>query len=112
VSPSSSANRDPSSTIGFSILDPREIMASLRLRASTSAAIAAGALVIAPRASPAAPAPLAAAGAGRALGGGGDHLALMRCYNEWIDTDYSTQWCFENFLQVRSLNKAPWITVR
>ena len=22
----------------------------------------------------------------------GDHLALLRCYNEWVDTNYSTQW--------------------
>jgi pre-mRNA-splicing factor ATP-dependent RNA helicase DHX16 len=41
-----------------------------------------------------------------ARGGGGDHLCLMRCYNEWVDTGYSTQWCYENYLQVRSLNKA------
>lgn len=41
-----------------------------------------------------------------ARGGGGDHLTLMRCYNEWVDTGYSTQWCYENYLQVRSLNKA------
>lgn len=41
-----------------------------------------------------------------ARGGGGDHLALMRCYNEWVGTNYSTQWCYENYLQVRSLNKA------
>ncbi|CAM9175049.1 unnamed protein product [Chrysoparadoxa australica] len=39
-------------------------------------------------------------------GGGGDHLALMRVYNEWVDTNYSTQWCFENYIQVRSLNRA------
>jgi pre-mRNA-splicing factor ATP-dependent RNA helicase DHX16 len=41
-----------------------------------------------------------------ARGGGGDHLCLMRCYNEWVETDYSTQWCFENYLQIRNLNKA------
>ena len=41
-----------------------------------------------------------------ARGGGGDHLTLMRVYNEWVDTDYSTQWCYENYLQVRNLNKA------
>eukprot|EP01040_Poterioochromonas_malhamensis_P002884 gene2884-3068_t len=41
-----------------------------------------------------------------ARGGGGDFLTLMRCYNEWVDTDYSTQWCYENYLQVRNLNKA------
>jgi pre-mRNA-splicing factor ATP-dependent RNA helicase DHX16 len=41
-----------------------------------------------------------------ARGGGGDHLTLMRCYNQWVETNYSTQWCYENYLQVRSLNKA------
>lgn len=41
-----------------------------------------------------------------ARGGGGDHLTMMRVYNEWVETDYSTQWCFENYLQVRNLNKA------
>ena len=41
-----------------------------------------------------------------ARGGGGDHLSLMRCYNEWRDTSYSTQWCFENYCQARSLGKA------
>jgi pre-mRNA-splicing factor ATP-dependent RNA helicase DHX16 len=41
-----------------------------------------------------------------ARGGGGDHLTLMRCYNQWAETNYSTQWCYENYLQVRSLNKA------
>ena len=41
-----------------------------------------------------------------ARGGGGDHISLLRCYTEWADTDYSTQWCFENFVQVRSMRKA------
>jgi pre-mRNA-splicing factor ATP-dependent RNA helicase DHX16 len=41
-----------------------------------------------------------------ARGGGGDHLCMMRVYNEWVETDYSTQWCYENYLQVRNLNKA------
>lgn len=35
-----------------------------------------------------------------ARGGGGDHLSLMRCYNEWQETNFSTQWCYENYLQV------------
>lgn len=26
-----------------------------------------------------------------ARGGGGDHVTLMRVYNEWVDTNYSTQ---------------------
>ena len=27
-------------------------------------------------------------------------------WNQWAETQYSTQWCFENFIQVRSLRKA------
>lgn len=41
-----------------------------------------------------------------ARGGGGDHIALLRCYQEWADTDYSSQWCFENYVQVRNMRKA------
>jgi len=41
-----------------------------------------------------------------ARGGGGDHIALQRCYTEWAETDYSVQWCFENFVQVRNMRKA------
>eukprot|EP00038_Savillea_parva_P019455 m.27593 g.27593 ORF g.27593 m.27593 type:complete len:1068 (-) comp4427_c0_seq1:179-3382(-) len=36
----------------------------------------------------------------------GDHLTLLHIWNEWKDTDFSTQWCFENFIQHRSLNRA------
>jgi pre-mRNA-splicing factor ATP-dependent RNA helicase DHX16 len=41
-----------------------------------------------------------------ARGGGGDHFSLLRCYSQWVETNYSTQWCYENYCQVRSLNKA------
>jgi pre-mRNA-splicing factor ATP-dependent RNA helicase DHX16 len=41
-----------------------------------------------------------------ARGGGGDHISLLRCYTEWAETDFSTQWCVENFIQVRSMRKA------
>ncbi|CAM9385113.1 unnamed protein product [Ectocarpus sp. 12 AP-2014] len=41
-----------------------------------------------------------------ARGGGGDHGTLMRVYNQWVETNYSTQWCYENYVQVRSLNRA------
>jgi pre-mRNA-splicing factor ATP-dependent RNA helicase DHX16 len=41
-----------------------------------------------------------------ARGGGGDHLCLLRCYTQWAETNYSTQWCFENYLQVRSMTRA------
>jgi len=41
-----------------------------------------------------------------ARGGGGDHVALLRCYTEWASTDYSNAWCFENFVQVKSIRRA------
>ena len=31
---------------------------------------------------------------------GGDHMTLLNIYNRWAETDYSTQWCFENYIQV------------
>ena len=40
------------------------------------------------------------------LGDVGDHLALMIVFNSWQDSDYSTQWCFENFVQHRSMKQA------
>jgi len=36
----------------------------------------------------------------------GDHLTLMNVYNQWKETNYSTQWCFENFIQHRSMKRA------
>ncbi|XP_025832794.1 pre-mRNA-splicing factor ATP-dependent RNA helicase DHX16 [Agrilus planipennis] len=36
----------------------------------------------------------------------GDHLSLLNVYNQWRDTDYSTQWCYENFIQYRSMKRA------
>ncbi|XP_046445714.1 pre-mRNA-splicing factor ATP-dependent RNA helicase DHX16-like [Daphnia pulex] len=37
---------------------------------------------------------------------GGDHFTLLNVYNQWVDTDFSTQWCFENFIQHRSMRRA------
>ena len=37
---------------------------------------------------------------------GGDHLTLLNVYNQWADTDFSTQWCFEHFIQPRSMRRA------
>ncbi|XP_070581669.1 pre-mRNA-splicing factor ATP-dependent RNA helicase DHX16-like [Ptychodera flava] len=37
---------------------------------------------------------------------GGDHLTLLNVYNQWEETDHSTQWCFENFIQHRSMRRA------
>ncbi|XP_019710847.1 pre-mRNA-splicing factor ATP-dependent RNA helicase DEAH1 isoform X2 [Elaeis guineensis] len=36
----------------------------------------------------------------------GDHIALLTVYNSWKETNYSTQWCYENFIQVRSMKRA------
>jgi pre-mRNA-splicing factor ATP-dependent RNA helicase DHX16 len=41
-----------------------------------------------------------------ARGGDGDHISLLRVYEQWAETNFSTQWCYENFVQVRSLKKA------
>lgn len=37
---------------------------------------------------------------------GGDHLMLLNVYTQWAESDYSTQWCFENFIQFRSMRRA------
>eukprot|EP00899_Mesostigma_viride_P024834 jgi/Mesvir1/5535/Mv15572-RA.1 len=36
----------------------------------------------------------------------GDHIALLRVYNGWAETNYSSQFCYENFIQVRSMKRA------
>ncbi|OVA19228.1 Helicase-associated domain [Macleaya cordata] len=36
----------------------------------------------------------------------GDHIALLKVYNSWKETNFSTQWCYENFIQVRSMKRA------
>lgn len=41
-----------------------------------------------------------------ARGGGGDHISLLRCYADWAANEYSHVWCFENYVQVRSMKKA------
>ncbi|RLN81331.1 hypothetical protein BBJ28_00022013 [Nothophytophthora sp. Chile5] len=41
-----------------------------------------------------------------ARGGGGDHIVLMNVYNQWVETNYSTQWTYENFVIMRSLKTA------
>ena len=38
--------------------------------------------------------------------GGGDMIALLRCYSEWMDNEYSAMWCREHYIQVKSLQKA------
>uniref|UniRef100_A0A8D8HDA1 RNA helicase n=2 Tax=Culex pipiens TaxID=7175 RepID=A0A8D8HDA1_CULPI len=36
----------------------------------------------------------------------GDHLSLMQVYNQWVEADHSTQWCYENYIQFRSMKRA------
>lgn len=36
----------------------------------------------------------------------GDHLTLLEIYNQWVDTEYSSAWAAENFVQIKSLNRA------
>ncbi|KAH9307533.1 hypothetical protein KI387_035444, partial [Taxus chinensis] len=36
----------------------------------------------------------------------GDHIALLKVYDSWKETNFSTQWCFENYIQVRSMKRA------
>ena len=30
----------------------------------------------------------------------GDHIALLNVYNSWAETNFSSQFCYENFVQV------------
>lgn len=36
----------------------------------------------------------------------GDHLTFLRIYNEWINNNYSEEWCAQNFIQFRFLAEA------
>ncbi|KAF8691662.1 hypothetical protein HU200_040045 [Digitaria exilis] len=36
----------------------------------------------------------------------GDHIALLNVYSSWKETDYSTQWCYENYIQARIMKRA------
>ncbi|KAL6558600.1 Pre-mRNA-splicing factor ATP-dependent RNA helicase DEAH1 [Orobanche minor] len=40
------------------------------------------------------------------MGNVGDHIALLKVYSSWRETDFSTQWCYENYIQVRSMKRA------
>uniref|UniRef100_A0A4W3GGH1 Activating signal cointegrator 1 complex subunit 3 n=1 Tax=Callorhinchus milii TaxID=7868 RepID=A0A4W3GGH1_CALMI len=37
---------------------------------------------------------------------GGDHMVLLNVYTQWVECGYSTQWCYENFIQYRSMRRA------
>ena len=36
----------------------------------------------------------------------GDHMTLLAVYNAWKNSKFSNAWCFENFVQARSLKRA------
>ncbi|KAG7506384.1 ATP-dependent RNA helicase DHX8-like [Solea senegalensis] len=36
----------------------------------------------------------------------GDHLTLLAVYNSWKNNKFSNPWCFENFIQARSLKRS------
>jgi len=36
----------------------------------------------------------------------GDHLTLLAVYNGWKASNYSNPWCYENFIQARSMRRA------
>ncbi|KAK9722079.1 hypothetical protein K7432_002966 [Basidiobolus ranarum] len=36
----------------------------------------------------------------------GDHLTLLNVWTQWVETNFSMQWCYENFIQYRSMTKA------
>lgn len=37
---------------------------------------------------------------------GGDHLVLLNIYDQWANTNFSTNWCYENYIQHRSMRRA------
>ena len=36
----------------------------------------------------------------------GDHLTLLAVYEAWKAAKFSNPWCFENFIQARSMRRA------
>ena len=36
----------------------------------------------------------------------GDHMTLLNIYNQWLEANESKEWCRQNFLQFRSLQRA------
>ncbi|RHN40415.1 putative RNA helicase [Medicago truncatula] len=36
----------------------------------------------------------------------GDHIAHLKVYSTWKQANYSTRWCYENYIQVRSMKRA------
>ena len=36
----------------------------------------------------------------------GDHVTLLAVYNAWKNNKFSSPWCYENFVQIRTLKRA------
>eukprot|EP00775_Hariotina_reticulata_P008556 gene8556-8738_t len=36
----------------------------------------------------------------------GDHIQLLHVFQGWAESDFSSQWCFENYVQLRSMKRA------
>jgi len=36
----------------------------------------------------------------------GDHITLLAVYNSWKNNKFSNAWCYENFVQMRTLKRA------
>ena len=36
---------------------------------------------------------------------GGDHFTLLNIFEQWAEANYSQQWCYENFVQYKSLSR-------
>jgi pre-mRNA-splicing factor ATP-dependent RNA helicase DHX16 len=41
-----------------------------------------------------------------ARGSKGDHVALLRVYEGWQESGYSAQWCFDSYVQLRTMRRA------
>lgn len=39
-------------------------------------------------------------------GSHGDHYALLVVYNQWKEANYDESWCYDNFVQYRSMVRA------
>nr|CAH8830671.1 unnamed protein product [Trichobilharzia regenti] len=36
----------------------------------------------------------------------GDHVMLLNVYNQWAESDFSSHWCYEQFIQYRTMKRA------
>ena len=39
-------------------------------------------------------------------GSHGDHITLLNVYNQWKESGYEEGWCYDNFVQYRSMVRA------